>query len=243
LQLWLDASAPETLFNATTGGSLVAADGAVARWEDKSGNARHFTQSTSGSRPLRKVSQQNGRDTLLFDGTNDFFEGSDFSDADSGGMTVFVVYKRNATGAPHELLTKANTNGIGWFIRHAASGDLRLNIDLGDGNDMFRATSAVVSAASYAVVGFVAVSGGYQSSLFYRNGSAVDMAAASVTGSGAQQPPSTTGIVRVGVQEYQGTYYFHASANIAEIIIYDTALSDANRSAVESYLMTKWGIT
>jgi len=242
LQLWLDAADASTLYDATTGGSLVAADGAVARWEDKSGNGRHFTQSSSGSRPLRKASQQNGKDTLLFDGTNDFFEGSDFSDADSGGLTVFVVYKRNATGTTHELLTKANTNGVGWFVRHSPSDKLQLNIDLGGNNNMFRATSAAVSAASYAVVGFVAVSGQFQSSLFYRNGSAVGMAAASVEGSGAQQPPSTTGIVRVGAQEYLGTTYFHANANIAEVIIYNSALSDTDRAAVESYLMTKWGI-
>jgi hypothetical protein len=214
----------------------------VARWEDKSGNARHFTQATSGSRPARKASQQNGKDTLLFDGTNDFLDGSDFSDADSGGLTVFVVYKRNATGAVHEILTKGNTNGVGWFVRHANSDTLRFDIDGGSGNTMARATSATVSAASYAVVGLVASSGAYQSSVFYKNGSALGMASASTAGSGAQQPPSTTGIVRVGAQEYQGAYYYHASVNVAEIIIYNAALSDTDRAAVESYLMTKWAI-
>jgi hypothetical protein len=29
---------------------------------------------------------------------------------------------------------------------------------------------------------------------------------------------------------------------IGEIIVYNTALTDANRSAVESYLIAKWGI-
>ena len=43
LQLWLDASDATTLYGATTGGSLVASDGGVARWEDKSGNSRHYT--------------------------------------------------------------------------------------------------------------------------------------------------------------------------------------------------------
>jgi hypothetical protein len=31
--------------------------------------------------------------------------------------------------------------------------------------------------------------------------------------------------------------------DICEIIIYNSALSDANRAAVESYLISKWGIT
>jgi hypothetical protein len=67
--LWLDGADASTLYNATSGGSLVAADGTIARWEDKSGNARHCTQSTSGARPIRKTSIQNGRDVARGDGS------------------------------------------------------------------------------------------------------------------------------------------------------------------------------
>jgi hypothetical protein len=67
--LWLDASDASTLYDATTGGSLVAADGLVARWQDKSGNSRHATQATSGSRPQRKTAIQNSLDVVRFDGT------------------------------------------------------------------------------------------------------------------------------------------------------------------------------
>lgn len=70
-QLALDASIPTSLYDATSGGSLVAADGAVARWEDQSGNGNHVTQATSGNRPLRKVAAKKGLDALLFDATND----------------------------------------------------------------------------------------------------------------------------------------------------------------------------
>jgi hypothetical protein len=37
--LWLDASDTSTLFDVS--GNVVAPDGAIARWEDKSGNGRH----------------------------------------------------------------------------------------------------------------------------------------------------------------------------------------------------------
>jgi hypothetical protein len=33
------------------------------------------------------------------------------------------------------------------------------------------------------------------------------------------------------------------NGDIAEIIMYDTALSDTDRAAVETYLLAKWGIT
>lgn len=54
--IWLDASDASTLYDATTGGSLVEADGSIARWEDKSGNGLHMTQATSTARPLRRAS-------------------------------------------------------------------------------------------------------------------------------------------------------------------------------------------
>ena len=52
LQLWLDSSDSLSLFDATTGGSLVSANGTVARWQDKSGNGRHLIQGTLSKRPI-----------------------------------------------------------------------------------------------------------------------------------------------------------------------------------------------
>ena len=67
---WYDANDATTLYDATTGGSLVAADGLIARWEDKSGNARHLTQSNSALRPTYKANVQNGKNIVRFDGSD-----------------------------------------------------------------------------------------------------------------------------------------------------------------------------
>jgi hypothetical protein len=69
------------------------------------------------------------------------------------------------------------------------------------------------------------------------------MASASVGGSGAQQPPNTSASVTVSGWVFLGGPYEAANANIAEIIVYSSALSDTDRAAVESYLTSKWGIT
>lgn len=71
LTLWLDASNSGSLYDATSGGSVVAPDGAVARWEDQSGNANHAVQSTANNRPLLKTAVKNAKSVLRFDGTND----------------------------------------------------------------------------------------------------------------------------------------------------------------------------
>jgi hypothetical protein len=68
---WWDGSNSASLFDAASGGSNVAADGAVARWEDLSGNGRHLAQSVANNRPLRRIAAINGRDAVQFDGAND----------------------------------------------------------------------------------------------------------------------------------------------------------------------------
>jgi len=93
-QLALDASIATSLYDATSGGSLVAADGAVARWEDQSGNARHMTQATSGNSPLRRVAGLNSQPALDFDGTDDRLECGTVDIAslyDGAGTSIFLM--------------------------------------------------------------------------------------------------------------------------------------------------------
>ena len=96
--LWLDASDSTTLFDATSGGSLPANNAAVARWQDKSGNLNHATQGTSGSRPLRKAAQQNGLDTLLFDGTDDWMTSATSPTTGNPKTVVAITKSTNASG-------------------------------------------------------------------------------------------------------------------------------------------------
>ena len=93
--LCLDASAASSLFDATSGGSLVAADGAVARWEDQSTSAAHATQSTSAAQPLRRIGGINGFDALEFDGSDDRMT---FTLTGSDPNTMIATCKWNNTG-------------------------------------------------------------------------------------------------------------------------------------------------
>ena len=87
--LWLDASDANTLYDATSGGNLVADGGTIARWEDRSGNNRHATQSLSANCPTRQTRILNGRGVVLFDGSNDFLASVAFGGNET--WTRFVV--------------------------------------------------------------------------------------------------------------------------------------------------------
>jgi len=89
--LWLDFSDALTLFDATTGGSLVSSGGAIARIEDKSGNARHAVQASAGARPVRQVSVQNGLDAGIG-------SGSQFMTVTSSTASFAAFHTANAVG-------------------------------------------------------------------------------------------------------------------------------------------------
>jgi hypothetical protein len=232
LQLWLDAAAPETLFNATTGGSLVAADGAVARWEDKSGNGRHATQETSGRRPLRKANQRNDLDAIEFNGTSHFL---DFSSALSFAQyTSFAVVKRSSVSGTAGVFCADDPDGIraSQAIRVNGAAPESISFSITTGGTATASSSLTVSANEW----FVATARQTSSALaIYKNATAG--ASVSATHHSTAVSP-TVGRVLKNIADS-----FLWNGNIAEIIFYNSALSDADRAAVESYLMNKWGIT
>jgi hypothetical protein len=104
-------------------------------------------------------------------------------------------------------------------------------------------TTGTVSASSYAVIAWSFSAGAFKSMTVHKDGTSLAMdAAVDDAAPGAQTPENTSGILRIAAQEYSGTMYNRAPVNIAEIIIYNSALSDANREAVENYLLAKWGV-
>ena len=249
LQLWLDASDSATLFDATSGGSAVAADGGVARWEDKSGNSRHATQGTSANRPARKTAIQGGMDVLRFDGSNDVLTSSDFLDLSSGqAVTVLAVCKRSALGAYHAIVSKfdrtasgaenANTED-GWSFRFTDSNKVDAAF-FKDAAATTRISNSTVSASAFAVFAMKATAGSLTTTTaLYRNGETL---ATSSSGS-VETMDDTSYAMQIGAEAYLGQYLSFFNGDIAEIIIYNSALSDTDRAAVESYLLAKWAIS
>jgi hypothetical protein len=239
LQLWLDASDASTLYNATTGGSLVAADGGVARWEDKSGNGNHATQSTAANRPARRSSVVNSRDAIDFDGSNDGLSVNALSSIFNGvnkPFTVIAVAKTDVTNSTQDILSAGNSSNDDenarcvWNNGSQKASIYRQPQDNNPGKSVSGGTSLgtttrAVSFVFNASTGIVFVNGSSDSS-------ATDLAL------GFSLPLN---VVAVGfLPRLNSAVYFNGY--ICELTLYNSALSDTNRSVVESYLMSKWGI-
>jgi len=255
LQLWLDASDASTLYDATTGGSLVAADGGVARWEDKSGNDRHATQGTSGSRPVRKASVQNGLDGLRFDGSDDYLvagTASMFTFLHSSTSSWFVIFRAGDVADPDTFYFLCGTAGTvvspgGAYIRHetrntlsqtgiahisGGNGARTNNYRSGPGGNVYQVASLVSDQTESLA----------ENRSFLRvNGGAAATESSSTEALDTSDPRDGFGIG--ALKGSSNTYGGFLLGDICEIIVYDSALSDTDREAVENYLMTKWAIT
>lgn len=218
LQAWYDASDASTLYDATVGGSLVAADGAVARWQDKSGNARHATQAESANRPLRKAAIRNGRDGLAFDGTDDFFEISSAQNLD-GDFTLFFALR--PTGSQYALLAGTSYN-TGRFL--LIGGTLY--------NDRYGASALALPTSA-------TINQSIRRSYSRASGTLRCWLDSSLQGSGSFSAAGNH--TQIGKIHDQSTFFL--AGELHEIIIYNTALSDTDRAAVENYLIGKWGIS
>jgi len=233
---WWDASESATLFDADTGGSAATADGEVGRIEDKSGAGRNFFQATSGNRPTRKTAVQNGLDVLRFDGTSDRMETSQaFSDfVDSTEGTVFVVCK--ATAVDTNSGTQPS-NDVVLTEAGGAHGFVMLRSD-----DTAAAFGFGVSPFAYTTASLTYVPGSWK--VFSTLHDGTDLAFHINSGSPATGALATRNFMGsslvLGANNNVSQFF---DGDVGEVITYNVALGTADREAVETYLMSKWGIS
>jgi hypothetical protein len=232
--LWLDGADASTLYDATSGGSLVAADGAVARWEDKSGNARHLTQGTLGSRPARKTSIQNGRDVLRFDGSADGLE-TTFAAFGTAYCVIAVAFSSAYTTSAMTILscrskTAANPINPLLSVNGTVAGDpVQFTCRDDAGNAAPNNANNLTTNSNWYIFGG------------NRNGNATQLFfnASSVSTNSASIGTTTTTVTSVGYL-YPGSAAATAfwSGDIAEIVVGNLA----DRERHEGYAAHKYGL-
>lgn len=259
LELWLDASSAETLYDATSGGSLVAADGGVARWEDKSGNGRHATQGTSGRRPTRKSAAQNGLDVLRFDGNATPADAdrlqiansaSEFNFLHLSAGSVFVVVKNGTTENYNDIRTWVDSCGLAASQGFYFGPDDRSSLPVNNsaiaisgnmaGSARVGAPDGFVAMQTAKVYTCVVDNTAATASRMFIYGNGTDAGVAN-TASGATTGDATYSLMIGSAADDGGAFSFQG--DFLELLIYSSALSNADRESVEGYLMAKWGIS
>jgi hypothetical protein len=252
LALWLDASSSDSLYTTDAGPVVAVAspldiatpalwlDGAdssaasmtlngslVETWKDKSNSGNDVTAS-GGLRPTLTSNALNSRSVLTFGGSQGL-TGNLAASITTNAYSVFVVCKITGVITNGRLLSTAGAGN------DFASGSVIPCVSNGGTLSAFAGTqgtnaSGVTGFASYGVF-----AGVLSSNLVTNSAGGMSVASAAAT--------LSTAVTRLGVGvAAQGGAGFN-TCDIAEIILYPTALTTAQRASVESYLATKWGIS
>ena len=233
IALWLDATSG--LYDATTGGSAVTANGAyVARWEDRSGNARHFSQATVNSRPVLATAALNGKPTIFFDGTDDFLDAT--YSRPYAAQTLFVVVRMDSGKTQSGLFAESQSAASDQSIYLPAVAGTTSIGSTTDGSATRR------SASNYAFATYYIATFTHSGTTIanYLNGVAAVAESDSF-------PGGTYNVARArlgGRINSNGTNVAGANlpGSIGEVIAYDRLLTTSERDTVHAYLSTKWGI-
>ena len=226
--LWLDGSDASTLYDATSGGSLVAADGQVARWEDKSGNAKHATQGAAGSRPLRKIARQNGLDAILFDGTDDLMANTLANVTTGNEKTVIAIAKSKHAGGGTIFGSRLNN-------RHFIARILQ------SGGTSFASGDATTTNVS-TTFDFTTPMQSYMLHAFRSPASLIiEYRAHGLTRTTSGTILSDTGGTGFAVGSIHASAFQTWPGDICEVIVLDSYASTATVELCEGYLAWKWG--
>ena len=219
---WTPASIPGLLLWLDANQITGLNDGdAVATWSDASGNGYNATQGTASQRPIYKTGILNSRPVVRFDAVDDTLSNGTF--AVNQANTWFAVVR--TTGG----------DGAYRFVFDAATGTTRQALIY---------TVGTTKWTSYA--GALVDESGTTASSTWRSIQAIFNGASSSLIVGG-----TTTAVNPGTDNLANGYILGRVANgsgfqfggdIAEIGCYNSAISGANLSALQSYLNAKYGL-
>jgi hypothetical protein len=236
--LWLDFSDASTLFTEVGGSTNVSAGGAIAQVNDKSGNLRHAVQGSVGNRPTRQVGVVGGRDVSRYDGANRFLSCGDTLDLGTGGLTIFAVAKYNTTG-DGTIIAKSLFAGLAGryaLARISADGGM---VGIFQNATTYYNAAFVDSLQSQRILQYVIDRQSGAQSIFdngtLKKSNTITVESANLNTSsrlliGAYNNATDTGIV------------IPLNGDIAEIIVYPTALTSDQRQRVEKYLNEKYNV-
>lgn len=240
LVLWLDASSPTTI----NAGSPVDGD-QVSSWTDKSTNAVSYTQATSGKQPLYKTNIVNGKSAMLFANASGQLlkEAATTLISTGTGFTSFFVAKLTAFSQPYmygycfKQATSAVSPSFG-YSSNAAYKDAFFGCDTGGITwKVFRGTtlSNPTTTWNYVEVNYNG-SGATTIGNFNMN---FDTAAATLT-SASSNDGATSNVIGSGFQLGTDTYSWNGY--IAEWIVYNKLISAGERTNMQAYFLSKYGI-
>jgi hypothetical protein len=222
LKLWLKAD------------QISGSDGdAVGTWSDQSGNGYNLTQGTAANKPTLKTNIKNGRSIVRFDGTNDYMDGTTITNIMSTTtLSAYIVvnvkaYTTNtANGYDNDTIFTETTGGnLSLYTRSTGV----TGIEVYDGAQK-QATKTTVADTWYVIhirrdsgTTYISVNNGSESSV--------------AAGAASFIP----GNIRFGTN-YAAAVADFIQMDLAEVVMYNTAVGSSDRTSLQTYLNGRWAV-
>jgi hypothetical protein len=219
--LWLRANV-----GVTTKGGVVSA------WADQSPSHTDATQDVAQAQPVFIANGINGHPALLFDGADDFLQLDKGFLADTGNITIFTVAQATSTQSCTAIFEASNGPEVDDISIGYDYG--KLNYEIYDSND----ESVVFYQGIPQIFGVTHAntdpdSGDQDPVRFFRNGFFETVASM----------PAPEKLKRVAAFVGRTLYAncVNYSGRLGELIVYNRAFTDAEMTAVETYLQREFG--
>ena len=214
LRMWLNADS-----------LALADDSPVDTWADFSGNGNDVIQNTGMKRPTFKTGQLNGQPVVRFDGIDDtLFKLIPANFACTEGHTVIAVLNpTTGTGYGMAVVTNYQGNemrqtGAGGVPEWMTPSGFQQVVGSANLEGLWKVWTGSYAVASQLLELFV-------------NG----------VSQGTQNDPGPLAVGDIYIGSRTDTY--HWLGDIAEVLVYDAALSPTDRQNIESYLLSKYALT
>lgn len=218
-QLWLKADAG------------ITKDGSdyVSAWADQSGNGNDAVQATGGAQPLWVDAQLGGNAVVDFNGISNFLDFPHGMFYNLANISFFIVIK------PYNITSNKGYFAPSLYYNQGISiysyPDWTLNVN---GTKIFgSAPNAIITESTWTLSSFIYSTDGNTG---YINGNTVIPIYIYHVGN-----LSLNGVYALG--RYAGSVgNYYGKMIVAEVIAYDSALTDTDRQLVETYLNTKYAL-
>jgi hypothetical protein len=231
--LWLDAA---------DSNAMVLSGTNVTQWRDKSGNGYNFSVPSSFTSPTYSSNAINGLNSVSFAGAGTQGASTNILANTSipivgSAYSIFAIARQNASAPSYtgyNYILKGNTSSdyFVFFGNNPAKNFATFTGTSGGWNDIASNTPAISVTSTTLLMGMV-VSGSVLTP--YYNGNAMN----TKTGTTGNFSGISLGDAYISGSNFTGQNW---NGLISEIIIYNTALSTAERQQVEKYLARKWGL-
>jgi hypothetical protein len=216
---------------------VTASSGLVSSWTDQSGNSLTATQSVTADKPTLTASTINHSvlPTVSFNGTSTYLSSPTGFAGLNTGYSAFIVCKPANGTSTGDLCSMGNASNSDAIIPQIINTNAKLFVYNGATASSVVTTTTPISSSNYQLLEETVQPGATNSlgTIFVNGAQAIQ----STTLNNPNNISRTSNLIGAG--SGPASWF---NGGIAEILIYNTALSASQRAALESYVLSKYGV-